>query len=146
MGVIDRHEGSSAPPEPAVAPNAGAGRVIPERRPIVATGRGVGEGVATGLARYIHAAADLAALRPGEILMAQAVEPGWATETKGISALVVNAGDPSGVAAALARKFAIPAVVGTVDGASPAWTGATLMVCAEEGGAGVVYECRGPSA
>jgi len=107
--------------------------------PIVASGQAVGEGVVTGVARFVASARDLDKLQPGEILMAESTGPDWEPAMALASAIVTNSGGASSHAARTAQAAGRPAVVGTVDGASRRWTGALITVqCA--GRTGVVFE------
>jgi pyruvate,water dikinase len=110
--------------------------------PVVATGRAVGEGVVTGLARFVASTRDLDLLRPGEILMMQSLAPGWADALGRAAAIVTN----EDLASDVAQRLGVPAVLGTVNGASPMWSGATLAVSCQVDGLGVVYECPGAAA
>jgi pyruvate,water dikinase len=101
--------------------------------------------VVTGVARYVACAADIEALRPGEILLADDVPADWRPAIDAAAAIVTNGGGTSSAAARAARELGVPAVVGTVDGASRVWSGATLTVACDRGPVGVVYE-RDPSA
>lgn len=108
--------------------------------PLVASGQGVGVASVTGVARFIDEASDLEALQPGEILLAEFTLPEWREAIARAAAIVTNRGGDASHAAAVARELGVPAVIGTVDGASRRWTGAVLTVACGEGGRGVVYE------
>ena len=109
------------------------------RAPIVASGWAIGEGAVTGVARFIATAGDLGALKPGEILMAEATGPEWESAMVRAAAIVTNSGGASSHAARAARAAGQRAVVGTVDGASGRWTGALVTVrCI--GQEGLVFE------
>jgi pyruvate,water dikinase len=125
-------------PRPADRPHApAAGAHGP---PLIATGRPVGDQVVSGVARFVRSIGDLDALRPGEILLAQSVMPEWRSRIERAAAIVTNEDGPASHAARVARELGVPAVVGTVDGASPIWTGAVLTVSCAEGATGRVYE------
>jgi pyruvate,water dikinase len=115
-------------------------RTAPLRSPpVLASGRAVGAHCVTGVARFVSSTLDLAAFRPGEILMADYTLPEWQSVMNTAAAIITNQGGRACHAATTARKLGVPAVVGTVDGASRLWTGATLTVsCAQ--GVGRVYE------
>lgn len=91
-----------------------------------------------GVARFVRNIGDLDALRPGEILLARSIEPEWRPWMETAAAIVTNEG--GAYAVAVACELGLPAVVGTVDGASPIWTGAVLTVSCAEGETGRVYE------
>lgn len=108
--------------------------------PVVASGRAVGDKVAIGIARFVSSDNDLSAFRPGEILMAESTMPEWQSVMQVAAAIVTNQGGGDCHAAIIARKLGVPAVVGTIDGASRLWTGATLTVSCAQGDVGRVYE------
>lgn len=108
--------------------------------PVLASGRAVGGQRVTGIGRFISSEADLDDFRPGEILMAEYTLPEWQPVLEQAAAIITNQGGKTCHAALAARKLGVPAVVGTVSGASRLWTGATLTVCCGEGDVGRVYE------
>jgi pyruvate,water dikinase len=108
--------------------------------PVLATGRAVGEKVATGVVRIIGSPDDLAAFRPGDVLVADSTTPDWQPVMKTAAAIVTNRGGRTCHAAIVAREMGVPAVVGTGDGTSRLRTGATVTVSCAEGDVGRVYE------
>jgi pyruvate,water dikinase len=50
---------------------------LKENGRVLATGRAVGEKIATGRTRIIKTARDLASFRPSEVLVAPATSPDW---------------------------------------------------------------------
>lgn len=110
-----------------------------DRAPVISSGLAIGEGRTSGTARFIASPSELAALRPGEILLAEDITPDWDGGVPAVASIITNYGGAGCHAAALAQKLGVLAVVGTVDGAVPLWSGATLTVaCAD--GVGVVHE------
>lgn len=122
-----------------------AARLVKAPAPVLATGRAVGGRVVTGVARFVSSGKDLETFRPGEILMAEFTKPEWLAAMQTAAAIVTNRGGRMCHAAIASRKFGVPAVVGTIDGASRLWTGATLTVSCARGGIGRVYEGVLPS-
>jgi pyruvate,water dikinase len=116
------------------------------RSTFLASGCAVGRGAVAGFARFVACADDLDAFRPGEILLADLTTPLCEPAAAMAAAIVTNWGGTKSHAASMARKYGVPAVVGTVDGASRLWTGAYLTVSCPEGESGRVYECAFPSA
>ena len=108
--------------------------------PILVTGRAVSEKVATGSARVVASARDLAAFRPGEVLVADTTTPDWQPVMKTAAAIVTNRGGRTCHAAIVARELGVPAVVGAGDATSKLRTGAMLTVSCAEGDIGRVYE------
>ena len=99
---------------PTVAPLPAAfrlddeGNVVPE--PVSdddAGGRGAGGGRAKG--RVVH---DPAALRPGDVLVVQTLDPDLAPVLPGLAGLVAETGSVLSHLAILAREFGVPTVVG----------------------------------
>jgi pyruvate,water dikinase len=108
--------------------------------PVLLTGRAVGEKIATGIARVVSSDRDLAAFRPGEILVADATTPNWQPVMKVAAAIVTNRGGRTCHAAIVARELGVPAIVGAGDATSKLRTGLTLTVSCAEGDVGRVYE------
>ena len=66
-------------------------------------------------ARIVRGPDDLAAFRPGEVLVAEMTSPDWQTVMKKAAAIVTDRGGRTCHAAILARELGVPAVVGTGD-------------------------------
>jgi len=109
-------------------------------RPVLASGHAVGAKSAIGIARFVSSANDLAAFEPGDILLAEFTAAEWLPAMERAAAIVTNRGGRTCHAAIMARKLGVPAVVGTIDGASRLWNGAMLKVSCTEGAVGRVYE------
>jgi pyruvate,water dikinase len=109
-------------------------------RPVLATGQAVGGKTATGIARFVSSTNDLAAFQAGDILLAEFTAPEWLSAMERAAAIVTNRGGRTCHAAVTARKLGVPAVVGTIDGASRLWNGAMVTVSCAEGDVGRVYE------
>jgi pyruvate,water dikinase len=105
-----------------------------------ASGRAVGSGIATGRARVVGDVSDLAAFKPGEILVADTTMPDWGTVMKIAAAVVTNCGGRTCHAAIVARELGIPAVVGCDDATRVIRTGDELTVSCGEGATGHVYD------
>lgn len=113
---------------------------------LLAVGAGVGEASVTGVARYVARPDQLALIRPGEIVMAEATGPAWETGLARAGGIVVNDAGPLCHAAAMAKKLDIPAVIGSGGGASPLWSGATVTLAIGEDGIGRLYQELSPAA
>jgi pyruvate,water dikinase len=107
---------------------------------VLVQGRAVGEKIATGVARVVASPNDLAAFRPGEILVAETTTPDWQPVMKTAAAIVTNRGGRTCHAAIVARELGVPAVVGTGDATAKLQTGAVLTVSCAEGDVGRVYD------
>ncbi len=108
--------------------------------PVVVTGRAVGERIASGRVRRIATARDLAAFRPGEILVAPATSPDWEPVMKIASGVITDKGGRTCHAAIVARELGIPAVVGATHATEKLKTGMTVTISCAEGDVGNVYQ------
>jgi pyruvate, water dikinase len=107
---------------------------------VLATGRAVGEKIASGPVRIIADARKLGNFKPGEVLVAESTTPDWEPVMKIAAAIVTERGGRTCHAAIVARELGIPAVVGA-DGAKQALKGgAVVTVSCAEGEVGRVYK------
>ena len=111
-----------------------------EHGQVVVSGRAVGEKIASGRARRVVSAHDLAAFRPGEILVAPATSPDWEPVMKIAAGIVTDKGGRTCHAAIVARELGIPAVVGATLATETIKTGAEVTICCAEGDIGRVYQ------
>ena len=131
-----------ARPETAASQRVGARLetfVLDGRGDVVVEGRAVGGRIAVGPARLVGQVADLAAFRPGEVLVADTTTPDWEPVMKTAAAVVTNRGGRTCHAAIVARELGIPAVVGTGDATGRIHTGDEITVSCAEGDTGRVY-------
>ncbi len=105
----------------------------------VVTGKAVGEKIACGLARVIGGVGDLAAFRPGEVLVASETRPDWEPVMKTAGAIVTDHGGRTCHAAIVARELGVPAVVGTGNATTTLKTGESVTVSCAGGEVGAVY-------
>ena len=112
--------------------------------PVLATGRAVGEKISAGTVRVVADISDLAAFRPGEVLVSDTTSPDWEPVMKTAAAIVTNRGGRTCHAAIVARELGVPAVVGTESATQALKAGATVTVSCAEGEVGHVYEGRIP--
>ena len=125
------------PPDPAAAANADRfdGRRIVSDDERVLRGSGASAGVVRATARVVNGPDDFERVRPGDIVVARASNPGW-VPLFGIAAGFVT--DTGGVlchAAVVAREFGVPAVVGTGDATARIRDGQIVEI---DGSAGTV--------
>ncbi|MBU6461379.1 MAG: phosphoenolpyruvate synthase [Bradyrhizobium sp.] len=106
---------------------------------VVATGRAVGEKIASGKLRLIKNDRDLGAFRPGEVLVASATSPDWEPVMKTAAAIVTDHGGRTCHAAIIARELGVPAVVGTENITRQVKTGMPVTVSCADGDIGHVY-------
>ncbi|MDE2167197.1 MAG: phosphoenolpyruvate synthase [Alphaproteobacteria bacterium] len=107
---------------------------------VLATGRAVGEKIASGKVRIVGDVHDLAAFKPGEVLVANATSPDWEPVMKTAQAIITNSGGRTCHAAIVARELGVPAVVGTEDATRKLRNGGTVTVSCAEGDIGHVYD------
>lgn len=112
--------------------------------PVLVVGRAVGEQIASGPVRVIAAASDLAAFRPGEVLVAETTSPDWEPVMKGAAAIVANRGGRTCHAAIVARELGVPAIVGAERASEILRTGDLVTVSCAEGETGQVMAGRIP--
>jgi pyruvate, water dikinase len=72
---------------------------------VLATGRAVGEKIASGRIRVVKDGGDLAAFRAGEVLVAEATSPDWEPVMKTAGAIVTGRGGRTCHAAIVAREL-----------------------------------------
>jgi pyruvate,water dikinase len=111
---------------------------------IIATGRAVGEKIATGKARIISDAAHLSDFIKGEVLIADTTTPDWEPVMKTAAAIVTNRGGRTCHAAIVSRELGIPAIVGTEDATDLVPDGRDVTVSCAEGDVGKVYDGKVP--
>lgn len=110
------------------------------RGPVMVSGRAVGEKIASGRARRVATARDLAAFKPGEILIAPATSPDWEPVMKIAAGIITDKGGRTCHAAIVARELGIPAVVGATGATEKIKTGTDVTICCAEGDVGSVYQ------
>ena len=106
----------------------------------LATGRAVGEKIATGPVRIIASAHQLEKFQPGEVLVAESTTPDWEPVMKIAAAIVTERGGRTCHAAIVARELGIPAVVGAEGAKTVLKGGDTVTVSCAEGDVGHVYD------
>jgi pyruvate,water dikinase len=112
--------------------------------PLLASGRAVGERIATGRVRLIRHAAELSSFRPGEVLVADTTTPDWEPVMKNAAAIVTNRGGRTCHAAIVARELGLAAVVGTGNGTTTLIDGMEVTVSCAEGSVGKIYQGKIP--
>lgn len=127
-----------------VASQRGAGAlqsyVLVKKAAVLASGRSIGEKIASGPIRRVRNRRDLAAFKPGEILVADTTTPDWEAVMKRAAGIVTGRGGRTCHAAIIAREMGIPAVVGTGDAMRVLKQGDMVTVCCAEGETGHVYQ------
>jgi phosphohistidine swiveling domain-containing protein len=93
-------------------------------------------GVYTGVARVVKSLNEAGDLEEGEIMVCEMTLPPWVPMFSIAGAVVSDVGGVMSHCAIVAREFAIPAVVGSVDGTTRITSGQTITV---DGTSGKVY-------
>ena len=122
------------------APNAFETYSLKGTGPVLATGRAVGEKIASGKVRIVADAHGLAAFRPGEVLVAELTSPDWEPVMKTAAAIVTSHGGRTCHAAIVARELGVPAVVGAESAVEKLETGKVVTVSCADGEVGKVYD------
>jgi pyruvate, water dikinase len=112
---------------------------LKEKGTVLLSGRAVGERIGSGPVRIIAGPADLAAFKPGEVLVAQSTSPDWEPIMKSAAAIVTDRGGRTCHAAIVAREQGIPAIVGTGGASESLLNGTLVTVSCAEGETGYVY-------
>ncbi|HEU4566989.1 MAG TPA: phosphoenolpyruvate synthase [Marmoricola sp.] len=113
--------------------------VVTSHGELLATGRAVGDGVASGAARVVTHAAQLGDFRDGEVLVARSTTPDWEPAMKRAAAIVTDHGGRTCHAAIIARELGLPAAVGTGEATAVISSGETVTVSCAEGDTAHVY-------
>ena len=108
------------------------------------SGHAVGARIASGPARLIKNAAEIASFRAGEVLVTDSTTPDWEPIMRRAAAIVTNRGGRTCHAAIVAREFGIPAVVGTTNATERLASGQLVTVSCAEGDIGKVYAGKIP--
>ena len=106
---------------------------------VLLEGRAVGERAASGTVRLVATASDLAAFRPGDVLVAATTSPDWEPVMKKAAAIVTDRGGRTCHAAIVAREHGIAAIVGAAGATQTLKDGAEVTVSCAEGETGRVY-------
>lgn len=107
---------------------------------VLATGRSVGEKIATGRVRVIQSARHIDQFQEGEVLVTDKTDPDWQPIMKKAAAIVTNRGGRTCHAAIVSRELGVPAIVGTEHGTELLRDGQMVTVSCAEGDTGFVYE------
>ncbi len=110
----------------------------------LATGRAVGNHIASGVVRVIGNSAQIGQFQPGEVLVTDSTTPDWEPIMRQAAAIVTNRGGRTCHAAIVAREFGIPAIVGTENATERLTSGALVTVSCAEGETGRVYPGKLP--
>jgi pyruvate,water dikinase len=96
-------------------------------------GLGTSAGVARGPARILRDLSEAERLRPGEILVTRAVDPGWTPLFSVAAGLVLELGSQLSHGAVVAREYRLPMVVNVRGATTRLRTGQELTVDGRRG-------------
>jgi pyruvate,water dikinase len=114
-------------------------KLIETGKAIVA-GRAVTQKIGQGPVRVVNDPAEMHAVQPGDVLVADMTDPNWEPVMKRASALVTNRGGRTCHAAIIARELGIPAIVGSVNATELLNNDDEVTVSCAEGETGIVYQ------
>jgi pyruvate,water dikinase len=107
---------------------------------VLVRGRSVGTKIGCGAVRMVRGAADLAAFRTGEVLVASMTDPDWESVLKRAAAVITDQGGRTCHAAIISRELGIPCIVGTRGATTTLREGQLVTVSCAEGESGFVYD------
>ena len=110
------------------------------RSTVLASGRSVGEKIATGRVRVIKSAQFIGQFQAGEVLVTDKTDPDWQPIMKKAAAIITNRGGRTCHAAIVSRELGVPAIVGSEHGTESLKDGQMVTVSCAEGETGFVYE------
>ena len=113
---------------------------LQQRGNVLATGKSVGEKIATGRARVILDASQIRDVKPGDILITDITDPDWEPIMKIAGAIVTNRGGRTCHAAIVARELGIPAIVGCGDATLSIPHDREITVSCAEGDTAYIYD------
>lgn len=106
---------------------------------VLVSGAAVGTKIASGRARVIKNARNIAGFQNGEILITEITDPDWEPIMKIASAIVTDKGGRTSHAAIVSRELGIPCVVGTGNATKVLKNGEKITVDCSSGENGKVY-------
>jgi pyruvate,water dikinase len=100
---------------------------------VVLLGLAASRGLVTGVARVVMSPQEALVIRPGEILVTRATDPGWTPVFSVIGAAVIEIGSTLSHAAIVAREYGLPAVVNIPQATQLIRDGQTIRVDGDRG-------------
>jgi pyruvate,water dikinase len=113
---------------------------LQEKRPVLVSGRSVGQKIAAGPVRVVKEPSDLHQVQSGDVLVTDKTDPDWEPTMKKAVAIVTNRGGRTCHAAIVSRELGLPAIVGTETATDVLRTGQPVTVSCAEGETGFVYD------
>ncbi|HEX5884136.1 MAG TPA: phosphoenolpyruvate synthase [Pyrinomonadaceae bacterium] len=117
-------------------------RLTAEHGPALVSGQAVGEKIGSGRVRVVHEAAELQAVKDGDVLAARLTDPDWEPVMRRVAAIVTDQGGRTAHAAIVSREFGIPCIVGSGNATETLRNGDEVTVVCSEGPEGHVYAGR----
>lgn len=114
-------------------------QLLDQAKPI-ASGRAVGQRIASGQVRIIENKQQLAQFKSGEILVASTTHPDWVAVMAQAGAVITEHGGRTCHAAIVARELGIPAIVGVPNATERLHNGQTITVSCADGAKGKVFD------
>jgi len=111
-----------------------------EQGEVLASGRSVGQRVASGPARVIMDLSQMDRVQKGDVLVTDMTDPDWEPIMKRACAIVTNRGGRTCHAAIIAREMGIPAIVGCGNATETVPDGQHVTTSCAEGDNGLVYD------
>ena len=123
-------------PSGTVRPEASAAATSEGSEEVLVKGMGASPGVAAGRVRILHSAAEMEALKAGEILVTTMTTPDMVPAMAQAAGIVTDEGGITCHAAIVSRELGVPCIVGTRTATKLLAEGAEITV---DGKSGVVY-------
>lgn len=103
------------------------------------SGRSIGHGIGSGIAKLLKSPKEMNKLKEGDILVTDMTDPNWEPIMKKASAIITNRGGRTCHAAIIAREMGIPAIVGTHTATKKIKNQQLITASCIEGETGFVY-------
>lgn len=106
---------------------------------VICSGIGLGNKIASGIARVLYSPAEIARLNQGEVLVTKKTDPDWDPILKKAAAIITDLGGRTSHAAIVAREVGAVAVVGTGNATELIRDGQMITVSTADGETGEVF-------
>ncbi|MEX2573936.1 MAG: phosphoenolpyruvate synthase [Balneolaceae bacterium] len=113
---------------------------LEEEGPVLVTGNGIGDRIASGKARILDSPEESDKLEEGDVLITEITNPDWDPVLRKASAIVTNSGGRTSHAAIVARELGAVAVVGAEGATEKIRDGQDITVSCTDGPEGRIYE------
>ncbi len=114
-------------------------RLKAKAQPIL-TGAAVGEAIAAGPVRLVHAPSDIDGFPEGAVLVAEATDPDWVPLMRKAAGIVTDHGGATSHAAIVSRELGLAAVIGTGHATTVLTDGQAITLSCADGEEGHVYD------